>query len=54
MLGEQEFLNADTRAEQEAIAQEAWQMNAQQAVQSKSGLEESDLLPGKRVEVETS
>jgi hypothetical protein len=54
MLGEQEFLNADTRAEQEAIAQEAWQMNAAKAVKSKPGLDETDLLPGERVEIQTS
>lgn len=45
MLGTQEFRLANTREEQEAIAQEAWQKSAADAVKTVNDLSEDDLLP---------
>jgi hypothetical protein len=44
MLGTQDFLNADSRAEQEAISEEAWQMSAKRATEEIKELSENDLL----------
>ena len=45
MLGTQDFCHANSREEQEAIAQEAWQKTAEEAVRTVSGLSKEDLLP---------
>jgi hypothetical protein len=44
MIGITDFTNANTRDEQEAYAQEAWQMSAESAVNKVEGLEPSMLL----------
>lgn len=45
MLGTQEFRNADSRNDQEAIAHEAWEMSAARAVKEVEGLSPEDLFP---------
>jgi hypothetical protein len=44
MLGSQDFLNADSREEQEAISEEAFGMSAANAVKKISELSKEDLL----------